>query len=220
MSRKNPRWNRRGEAAPNRSSAERRPVMTWRRQTNFHNSRRYDDEARTGGVVSQPRLILAWLIDNARRKFRSMTTARACAAARHDCGQAGRRQRLHGPWLGDHAPRSPRKRDDLSFPRAGRSIGTAAVRAAFSRQLAAQFATPIRVGSVGAFRRVLDACANGLRRSCRPDRRDSRMRTIVRAIGSQCAGCGKDHRAGRDDARHRPRFSQRSVHADQRAEHC
>ena len=47
--------------------------MTWRRQTNFHNSRRYDDEARTGGVVSQPRLILAWLIDNARRKFRSMT---------------------------------------------------------------------------------------------------------------------------------------------------
>jgi len=55
--------------------------MTWRRQTNFHNSRRYDDEARTGGVVSQPRLILAWLIDNARRKFRSMTNRRLRSSA-------------------------------------------------------------------------------------------------------------------------------------------
>jgi hypothetical protein len=47
--------------------------MTWHRQTNFHNSRNYDDEERKGIAVSQARLTLAWLIETARRKFRITT---------------------------------------------------------------------------------------------------------------------------------------------------
>jgi hypothetical protein len=47
--------------------------MRWRRKTNFHNSRTYDDEAQRAMVVSQARLTFAWLIDAALRKFRRAT---------------------------------------------------------------------------------------------------------------------------------------------------
>jgi len=47
--------------------------MRWHRQTNFHNSRYYDDEAARAVVVSQVRLTIAWLIDAAQRKFRKIT---------------------------------------------------------------------------------------------------------------------------------------------------
>jgi hypothetical protein len=54
--------------------------MTWHRQTNFHNSRTYDDAAPRGAVVSQTRLTIAWLIDAARRKFRKATKPAAAPA--------------------------------------------------------------------------------------------------------------------------------------------
>ena len=43
--------------------------MRWHRQTNFHNSRNYEDETPRAVTVSQARLAFAWLIDAVRRKF-------------------------------------------------------------------------------------------------------------------------------------------------------
>lgn len=47
--------------------------MKWHRQTNFYNSRNYDDEGPRPVIVCQARLTIAWLIDAAQRKFRKAT---------------------------------------------------------------------------------------------------------------------------------------------------
>lgn len=41
--------------------------MKWHRDTSYHNSRHYDDDAPRGASVSQLRLTIAWLINATRR---------------------------------------------------------------------------------------------------------------------------------------------------------
>lgn len=49
--------------------------MRWHRETDYHNGRRYDEEAPPPLVVSRTSLTLAWLLDAARRQFDKLLKA-------------------------------------------------------------------------------------------------------------------------------------------------